>query len=215
MIVVIFLSGSRKAFYGVVIFYIVLILLNIEKLDRKKINSILTAAIVLIIVGCLCAKYLFPLMNETSLYQRLLGSAAESAEASDEGRWELYITAFKDFLAHPLVGLGFNNYDYMHANYSHSTYVEPLACSGCIGFLYLYPYYMLLKNQWKLVRYSGIYISREESRWQKLLFAFYIMFLFIGVGIPYMYKDVPCIILGMLLASQYLDLREMRYAMTI
>ena len=58
----------------------------------------------------------------------------------------------------------------------------------------------MLVNQIKLIRLNRDNI--EERIWQKELLAFYISFLFVGIGIPYMYKDIPCIILAMFIASQ-------------
>ena len=52
---------------------------------------------------------------------------------------------------------------------------------------------------------------------KKELLAFYISFLFVGIGIPYMYKDIPCIILAMFIASQKIsfDKIEERKAISV
>ena len=201
MISVIFLAGSRKSIIAVIILAVLLVLLNgLEYIKNAPVGKLFVALILGAAAFVFVSSVLAPYASETNLYTRLFGRGAEGAIESDDGRISLYVTAIKDFLHHPFVGLGFSNFQVLHGVYSHSTYVEPLACSGIIGLLYLIPYVRILKRQFDLV-----FISRgdaEEYAWQKGMLAFYIMFLFIGVGIPYMYKDNPCIILAMLIASQ-------------
>ena len=71
----------------------------------------------------------------------------------------------------------FNNYDYVHFNYTHSTYVEPLACSGIFGLLYLIPYGHILINQIKLSFSKEEIYSKTNRVFQKQMLAFYIAFL--------------------------------------
>lgn len=202
LIAVIFLAGSRKSIYAVVILFVLLLLLCGK--DYGKRLSFLQV-VVLVLLGAVTFsfinQYLAPHIEETNLYVRLFGRGAEAAAASDEGRVELYVLALKEFMQHPITGLGFNNFAVAHGNYTHSTYAEPLACTGIIGILYLIPYVRILKRQIYLIKANRSH--SDECLRQKELLAFYIAFLFIGIGIPYMYKDIPCIILGMFIASQY------------
>ena len=170
--------------------------------------------ITLLIIGAIVFVYYFLLPNveNTDLYQRVFGHKSEKAEASDEARISLYISALNDFRDNILVGIGFNNFKFVHMNYSHSTFVEPLACSGIIGFLYLAPYVMMLVKQIKLIKLNKD--NPEERLWQKELLAFYISFLFIGIGIPYLYKDLPCIILAMFVASQKISFEKLEETAT-
>ena len=41
------------------------------------------------------------------------------------------------------------------------------------------------------------------------MLAFYIAFLFVGIGIPYLYKDIPCIILAMYVSWQKISFDEL------
>lgn len=201
MITVIFLAGSRKSIYAIIILGILFLILCGK--DYLK-NTSLAKTIVLIIIGFVAFKFisenLAPYVEDTNLYARIFGRGSEKAVSSDEGRIELYLIALRDFIRHPIVGLGFNNYAIAHGNYSHSTFAEPLACSGLIGILYLLPYVKLFRRQVELTKLN--YDNLEECIRQKEMLAFYIMFLFIGFGIPYMYKDNPCIILAMFIAFQ-------------
>ena len=201
LVMTMFLAGSRKALYAVVILYAILLLTG--SLKMKSAASFFGVAAGLAAVLVIYNTFLSESMQGTSLYIRIWGENAIEAAVSDTGRMDLYILALKDFINHPFWGLGFNNFAYIHGNYTHSTYVEPLACSGILGLVYLYPYGRILFRQVFLMK---AFREREEQQLlQKRLFAFYIMFLFIGIGIPYIYKDVPCIILGMFIAHQELS----------
>lgn len=204
-ITVISLSGSRKAIIAVIILYILLIFLC-----TKGVFDIISPTqlvfIVVAIGGVLILAYtqLLPLFENTSLYLRVFGNNAVAASQSNGGRMMLIEQALKDFLEHPIRGLGYNNFVYYHGNYTHCTYVEPLASSGIWGLLYLLPYISIFKKCLFLSR-----CSQEGKILQKALLAFYISFLFVGVGIPYIYKDVPNIILGMFLGAQEIGYRRL------
>lgn len=209
MITVIFLTGSRKSIFAVVIMAVLLIVLcGKDYLQTTSMGKVVAVIVLGIIAFSFIDQYLAPYVEGTNLYTRLLGRGAEGASESDAVRWNLYMQAIEEFIQHPFVGLGFNNFTLTHGNYSHSTYVEPLACSGIIGFLYLAPYVRMLKRQIELIKLT----SKDwmECLKQKELLAFYISFLFIGIGVPYMYKDNPCIILAMFIASQNITTKNIR-----
>ncbi|MEO2239492.1 O-antigen ligase family protein [Dorea sp. YH-dor226] len=209
MVTVIFLAGSRKSIFAVIILLALLILFcGKDYIKRSSIMSIMTIVVVCAIAFWFINKNLAPHVEETNLYVRLFGRGAEAADASNDARVELYILALQEFFKRPILGLGFNNFVVVHGNYTHSTYVETLACNGLIGLLYLFPYYYMLKNQIKLIRLNAH--DYEEYTFQKEMLAFLLMFLFVGIGVPYMYKDNPCIILGMIIASQYNSYRRLR-----
>lgn len=197
-VVVIFLSGSRKAFLAVIILYTML--LGAGTLKIKSIPQLISIVLIGIVAWKFVDNNLLGMVSETSLFERIWGDGAVNAETSDESRISLYRLAIEDFIQHPLFGLGYNNYLYVHRVYTHSTYVEPLACSGLIGLFYLYPYMRIMMQQLQLIKIAMI--KKVDSTFEKQMLAFLIMFLFIGIGIPYIYKDIPCIVLGMFIASQ-------------
>lgn len=208
-LVVIFLAGSRKSIGAVAIMLGLLLLMCFadygKKLDLRKL-------FIMVVVGIAAflfiSKYLMPYAEQTNLYTRLFGRGAEAASGSDDLRVDLYRWAMEDFVTHPFFGLGFNQYTTLHGSYTHSTYAEPLACSGLIGLLYLYPYFSIGKKQLYLIRINkkGSYARLK----QKEIFVYLCMALFVAVGIPYMYKDAPCIMLGTFVASQAISFRELK-----
>lgn len=206
---VIFLAGSRKSIFAVAVMLMLYILLCLPDSSRYlNLWKFLIGIVIILAAYVIIDTYLIQYVEETNLYRRLFGAAAEGAAQSDEIRVQLYKWALEDFLQHPLFGVGFNQYAELHGNYTHSTYVEPLACSGMIGFLYLYPYYSMVKKQIQLIlRNPKGSLGRLK---QKEIFVYLCMFLFVGVGIPYMYKDTPCILLGTFIASQAISFEELR-----
>lgn len=206
---VVFISGSRKSILAIIILFVLIFLFCARDYFKNlSVAWLIVVTLLLIIAAILVYQFLVPMVEDTNLYVRVYGRGAERAANSDENRINLYNVALTDFINNPFFGLGFNGFDAVHKNYTHSTYVEPLACSGIIGFLYLAPYAMILVKQIKLIRLNKHHL--EERIWQKELLAFYISFLFVGIGIPYIYKDIPCIILAMFIASQKISFEKMK-----
>lgn len=207
-VIVIFLSGSRKSIYAVLIMVAVLLVLCLPHYSRRlNLRKVLTVAVIGAATYLFISENLLPYAEQTNLYARLMGTGVDAASDSDLIRVNLYVWALEDFFAHPFFGVGFDHFRTLHGNYTHSTYMEPLACSGLIGLLYLYPYYSIIKKQIHLIRRSRE--DRAACLKQKELFAYLCMMLFVAVGIPYMYKDAPCILLGTFLASQAISYRQL------
>lgn len=208
---VIFIAGSRKSILAILIFF-ALLFLFCGRDYFSKMSTTRFVIVTLLIIGTVIIVYyyLLPNVESTDMYLRVWGRKAESAAESDQGRIDLYKDALSTFFNNLLCGVGFNNFGVDTNTYSHSTYVEPLACSGIIGFLYLVPYVTILVKQIKLIRINRV--LSEERLWQKELLAFYISFLFVGIGIPYIYKDIPCIILAMFIASQKISFDKLNEA---
>lgn len=208
-LVVIFLAGSRKSILAVAIMIAVLLsLCSRDYLAHLNAHKLLLMLIIGAAVYLIISNLLLPYAEQTSLYRRLFGLETDVTVESDDLRVDLYIWAIQDFLKHPLWGLGFNKYVEAYGNYTHSTYAEPLACSGLIGLLYLYPYVRIVRKQLFLIRVNTRgSLARLK---QKEIFVYLCMFLFVAIGIPYMYKDVPCILLGTFIASQTISFRELR-----
>ena len=211
---IIFIAGSRKSILAILILFALLFLFCGRDFFRNM-STTQFVLVTLLIIGAVVFVYYYILPNveSTDMYQRVWGRKVDYALDSDLGRVELYRDAFEEFFSHPLYGLGFNNFFAKFSSYTHSTYVESLACSGIIGFLYLAPYVMILVKQILLIRRNPA--LSEERLWQKELLAFYISFLFVGIGIPYIYKDIPCIILAMFIASQKISFDKLKEAAII
>jgi len=207
---VISIAGSRKSILAIIILFAAMFILCGRDYFQRMTSSQFVSIIILGLIAVVFVyNYLLPYFEDTNLYVRMFGRGAERTAQSDEGRLELYKTALEEFFHHPIFGLGFNNYIYHHGSYTHSTYVEPLACSGIFGLLYLIPYVSILIKQIKLSFSNDPNYVTENRVFHKQMLAFYIAFLFVGIGIPYMYKDIPCIILAMFVAWQKISFDEL------
>ncbi len=205
---VIFVSGSRKSIIAVVMMGILLVVLCAKDfLKHQRFRGLFILLAVVAVAVLFISRELLFYAEQTNLYTRLFGRGAEGADASDESRMLLVLYALQDFANHPLFGLGFARYEHFHGVYSHCTFVEPLACSGLIGLLYLYPYIRITVKQIQLILYSPAGSTMRKK--QKELFVYLCMVLFIAIGIPYMYKDAPCILLGTLIAAQKISFDEL------
>ena len=209
MVAVIFVAGSRKSIFAVAIMGVLLLLMCVgEYGNRWSLSQWLGIILVMVVVYYLLIRRLLPYAGDTNLFTRLFGRQAENAAASNESRLELYKLALQEFWNHPIVGLGFNNFNFVHRNYTHSTYVESLANNGVFGFIYLAPYISMFRKQLRLIELNK---RKSVGRLkQKEIFVYLIGFLFIGIGIPFMYKDIPCVLLGMFIASQNISFQELR-----
>lgn len=208
-LVVMFLAGSRKSILALgVLLAILLAMCFRDYLHQLDLRRMLVLLIIGIVTYFVVVRVLLPYAEQTSLYRRLFGMETNVTKESDDLRVELYRWAIEDFLTHPFFGLGYNQYTELHGIYTHSTYAEPLACSGLLGLLYLYPFYSIVKKQMYLI-WRNPYGSAARLK-QKEIFAYICMFLFVAIGIPYMYKDAPCILLGTFIASQHLSMTELR-----
>ena len=208
---VIFLAGSRKSITAVIIFLLFVVIFCGSDFFRNLTPIRFFCLVIIFAIAIFFIyQYLWQYVDDTNLYVRMFGRGVERTATSDDIRKELYLYALQDFIKHPLIGDGFNNFANLHGLYTHSTYAEPLACSGIVGLLYLLPYVRLFFNQLNIIQ---VYPKETSERtWQKSIMAFFVAFAFVGIGIPYLYKDIPCILLGMFLASQELAFTDIYYS---
>ena len=208
-IIELFISGSRKSFYAIIILYAMLLIFTVlKKKKNSSISALIIGFFIMIAIYFIYTNYLEQYVMDTSLYLRVFGRKVEDAAISDDGRIELYKMAWADFKSRPFFGIGLGNFEYIHGLYTHSTYAEPIACSGILSLLYLVPIFGILRNQLKFAfskinSYSVKYFNME-------LLIFYFIFLFIGVGIPYLYKEIPCICFGMMIGWQQIYMSKLK-----
>lgn len=208
LVIELFISGSRKSFYAVIILYLLLLVTVVSKSKNRFDPALIIGSMVLIAaVYLIYSNYLEQYVTQTSLYARILGEKAAMAEQSNEGRIGLYLSAWDDFKEHPIFGLGFRNFEYKHHIYTHSMYAEPLACSGLLSLLYLIPIFSMLKKQFNYATDKSQ--DNDIQVWNMELLAFYVVFLFIGIGIPYLYKEIPCIGFGLMIGWQQIRENEL------
>lgn len=211
-LVVISVAGSRKSVIAIIIIFVLMFVFSgRDHFKRMTAGQFLAILFVIALAFLFVYFFLLPSFEDTNLFVRTAGRRAESTAESDEGRINLYLSAFSMFWDNIFFGVGFNNFIYIQGLYSHSTYAEPLACSGLFGsILYLGPYVYMLVNQIRLSFSKKLNPDNDNRIFQKEMLAFFISFLFVGIGIPYMYKDIPCIILAMFVAWQKISFDKLK-----
>lgn len=140
-------SGSRKTLMvmGVLAFGWVVWMIP-GRFSVKSVAIALLLGIMMLLIAVVIVKYI---MTETVLGQRFQewfdaggGSATEGFK--ENVRYWMYVDGFKFWLDNPIAGIGLGQFSVWHwsGRYSHSDYMEPLACTGLVGFI-LYQGYSL------------------------------------------------------------------------
>lgn len=198
-VVIIAKTGSRKSIIAIIILLGMYLLFSPK--DRKMTVKSIVAAVSVMIVLIVGLNIFYPTLEQSALYERLFDAdTSAKANASNEGRKQFYVYAWNDFLSAPFTGLGLKGYAFKHGSYTHSAYAEVLACTGIFGtILYFISY---IKTTIKLYHNSkDKSITGEDKRNCILIMCFFIVFLYIGIGIGHLYDNVSMVELGIFFAA--------------
>lgn len=171
-------SGSRKAFLGLMVFFVLLFLFShAKKIFRKPVVNL---AVAFLLLGSLYVAIDFTL-SKTYLGERFQYQKVSEGSST---RMEMYNAGLKMIRSHPLVGVGLDNYRVISGfyTYSHSDFIEVAANTGLIGFMLYFSIYYLL---WR--RLQRIKSRTRDPRTQhiiSLLKSSLITILLIALGRP-------------------------------
>jgi O-antigen ligase len=116
------------------------------KLVKGRANTRLIKTLALIIVPTIAAVVIFNLVSSGNVAGSAINRLFEKFNSdSFGGRTDLYDAAWKLYKEHPLFGIGYNCFASVsgHGFFTHSTYMELLACTGTVGFvLFLTPVFI-------------------------------------------------------------------------
>lgn len=197
MVYVVFMTGSRKSLYAIIILGTAFVALyNIHRDGGFSIN----ASTFLFVIAVIALLIVFrgkitSIMNNTAMYNRFYGTKALDASESDAGRQYLYVRAFQHFLENPVLGIGFNNYLYLHGGYTHSTYAEIYCGTGILGIVTYFFQYLAISSKIRMRR-----LSERNNPAFHLFVAYCIVYCFIGIGIGQMYDNISMISLAIIYA---------------
>lgn len=126
------------------------------------------------------------LINAVNAY---IFGQTENVGNSAENRMYLINTALSVWQAHPLLGIGWNNFRYANelGLYSHNNYAETLSCLGIAGFFAYYSQHV----RTALIILRG---DASQTRLSKLLFGALIGMLLLEVGTIPLYSREPMMI---------------------
>ncbi|WP_270658907.1 O-antigen ligase family protein [Paraclostridium bifermentans] len=202
------LTGSRKSFISasfLIIFWVIFVRKDTIKMNHRTniIKDIIFYLIIIIVAG-----YFFNLVSDYGILDRLENLFVEG----DDIRKTMYIEGFEMFKKNPIFGVGFNNYRILSSfnKYSHSTYIEVLACTGIVGtILYFIPYVTQITKIIKISMSNKNFVSKNA----KLVGALFLILLFLATGVIHFYEIESSIVFGIIIAFcnlKYIDEEEVK-----
>ena len=194
------LTGSRKTLLGILLFIgIWFVTQFIPALYRKSpiLCITVTFASIMTVAGLLLI--FWQPLSETPMVQRLMHFSDESGNIV---RLSMYGTAIDLLLQHPLLGIGFNQFQFIggFGFYSHSTYAELLSCTGIIGTI-VYGAVFIIMITHMVQAYRAASRDRAARSGVMLSFGFLAVILFLAVGIILFYELFGFIMLVLIIAG--------------
>lgn len=164
-----FLCSKRAVLLYIVITLLLIIPVYMSLKKKKNINKITFWLISISLIGVLCINFIEPLRNVF-----LKNSYYISKGNILNGREKLYSEAIKIFLAHPIFGIGINNYHLYNGLDldAHNVYLQILAENGIVGFLILVPGFIYI-----LVQTILLYRKNRTCKYIPISIAIQIFFL--------------------------------------
>jgi hypothetical protein len=150
------LSGSRKAFLGILFFAVVFYTMRYSKGMMRKPTRIIQLLVTFFILAIVVA-YVF----ENTLLGERLDEAYYSEKTSSNiddrltGRGAYYSQGYELFMDNIVIGVGIGNFHFYehYGQVTHSEYVSLLAEGGLISFLlYFSIYFITIRNLLRLLR---------------------------------------------------------------
>ena len=185
--------GSRKSMIAAIILLFIwaYIYMTMIVKSNKYHHAVLSIFILCIVfAGVLIYVYTNYLTSDSFNRMQLLGSGKEESSSTRKYYYELAINLFSNS---PLFGVGFNQFQ-LHSStglFSHSLYAESIACLGLVGCLIYFPALFIgVYKSWKI----GFTGNRDYRG--KLIFGFFIVELFLGIGQVLYYEICHLILLS-------------------
>lgn len=200
---IIILTGSKKALLAAAIMlmiWFVGFLAGIRKNEHLIIRLI--TYIVLGIIVCVGIYYFITQYINTVSFVRMKGLFDSGSTST---RIQMYLEAYKIFKENILVGVGYNHYRVVSSmqTYSHSTYAELLADTGIVGvFLFLFP---IIKVGNQIIKY----VLKKRDYYGFLLLALYLIEIFLGSVIIFMYEFMHLFMWSILFAIMDIIRKDM------
>ena len=181
------LSGSRKTFFAVFVFFLLWLWFCYKE---KFLNNIFAQIFTVVTAIALYYSFIFVLEN-TFLGERLITVMLSDKYLGYE-RNDMYLEGIDMFLKYPVTGVGLQNFAKYSkwGYYSHSDYIEVASTTGIIGFILYFSIYIVLL---KRINYLKKHISDEETRYTiNVLQVFIITMLILGLGRPNFLEIASC-----------------------
>lgn len=183
MLYVIILSGSRKSLVcGGLLF--LLWFINFLVTEKGQTLRSIFRWIIMIILLFVVIYYITNKYYNTSSFEKIM-HYTETGQGANS-RKELFNAAIELWTEHPLIGIGFHQFDIVsgYGKYSHMTYSELLACTGLVGtIIFMHP---LMKKWVELFR--SVKTSEDSKYSHRMSLVMFSVEMVLGIGNIFMYS---------------------------
>lgn len=175
------LTGTRKIFLAIVAFiclylFITKFINHDRKMNLRKLS--------VIIIGITFLYFFVSYAMDSIIGERFLSTGYEG----DKMRQFFYLTAFNMFKEKPLFGFGWGGFTAKVGMYSHSTYGELLANTGCIGIVLFFVYvFSIIVKIYRKIRYVSK-TNNENYNVYKIALLSFLILLILGLGTVLFYE---------------------------
>jgi O-antigen ligase len=183
-----FQTGSRKTSTAMTILIVVWVIWLLPQ--GKGVITLIwraSAGIVILIIGW---SLLTLVLDETMVGKRFnelidRGNGSLVLGVDEDIRIDMYRAGWRMFTEHPVAGVGLGHYQvfYWKGAYSHSDYIEPLACTGLVGFMIYHCFSILLARRILRLR-KRVRDQNEKYKLDVMLLVLVTGWL-LGFGAPY------------------------------
>jgi len=200
---VIILTGSRKSLISALLLIIAWLVFifwsNVSYISIRKKFGVLTTLLLICTFSYILVS---PLITNSVMFTRI----DLLFEQGDPVREGLIQQGMQLFAENPILGIGYDQYSFIYNTYSHSTYVEILACTGIVGALTYFPVYLIII--YKLTKILIANTDPETKLTTKLMLALMAIFIFLAVGIIHFYRLDSMVMFGVLIAFCNMSLKK-------
>ena len=189
-------SGSRFGILGMVLFYAVWLWFCYRGELFRRARVLLVAVLAASVGGFAFVSLIQRTTAGARLHETWLRLTGRTTTGGSAGRIEIYQEALSVIARHPLFGVGLNNFRLhsTHGAVAHSEFTEVAADTGIPGaMIYFTIYYLMWRRAGRIAKYSP---DPGAVRIAKLVKAYLVVMLFIGLGAPHYYSKTAWIILG-------------------
>ena len=196
-------SGSRKVIVSFI--FVLLLWLLYAIAPRVRARAIIWRLGMAVILVFTSGPVIFYLLNNTLAGKRMMAKSASGASVveAEETRMIMYQEGLGVFFRNPLLGVGVNQFQYYSESglYSHSNYIEPLACTGLLGFILFQGIFIIpLVRAWRLNKQiqqlSMLYLV-------KVVVIANLSILLLGLGSPFYSSTMVMTLIAALSAITY------------
>lgn len=137
-------------------------------------------------------------LSDYYLFDRLTRNESVSSALDDESRLQLYLLAWNQFLEHPLLGVGLNQFRiYSAGKISHTDILDILVQLGVFAGIIYCSIYVILFN--KIIKLKKFFNSQKDIRVYQIMLLCFCSELFFGLSNPNWFTQLQMVVLSLMI----------------